>query len=51
MNQLEKQIERNREEINSLLHKDIPLDLLYMRIRMLSAQNEKLIQKTCTVKK
>jgi len=45
MKDLEKQIERNRDEINSLSHKNIPLDLLYMRVRMLSAQNEKLIQK------
>ena len=36
-------IEKNRDEINSLLHRDIPLDLLYYNIRRLNASNERLI--------
>jgi len=41
---IQKQISKNRDEIEMLLHKNIPLDLLYIRIRMLSSQNEKLIK-------
>jgi|GEM_PF-6107128 len=40
---LEKRIDDNREEIDRLLHSDFPLDLLYMRIEFLSAQNEQWI--------
>ncbi len=40
---LEKRIDDNREEIDRLLHTDLPLDLLYMRIEFLSAQNEQWI--------
>lgn len=40
---LQKRIDKNRDEIDKWLSGDYPLDLVYMRIRMLSAQNEKLI--------
>jgi stalled ribosome alternative rescue factor ArfA len=42
---LRKRIEKNRDEIDSWLNGDYPRDLVYMRIRMLSAQNERLISK------
>jgi len=42
---LRKRIEKNRDEIDSWLNGDYPLELVYMRIRMLSAQNERLISK------
>lgn len=40
---LRKRIDKNRDEIDKWLNGDYPLDLVYMRIRMLSAQNERLI--------
>ena len=40
---LEKRIDKNRDEIHKMLNRNLPLDLVYMRTRMLSAQNEKLI--------
>ena len=40
---LQKKIDKNRDEIDKWLNGDYPLDLVYMRIRMLSAQNERLI--------
>lgn len=43
--EIQKEIDKNREEINNLLSKDLPLDLLYIRIRMLSALNERLIKR------
>jgi len=43
--QIQQKIDKNREEINNLLHKDLPLDFIYMRINMITAQNESLIQK------
>lgn len=42
---IESRIDGNREEIHRLLEKDVPLELLYLRIKMLSSQNEKLIEK------
>jgi hypothetical protein len=39
----EKQIEKNRDEINNLLSQDFPLDLVYWNIRRLAAQNERLL--------
>ncbi len=36
-------IDKNRDEIDKWLNGDYPLGLVYMRIRMLSAQNERLI--------
>lgn len=43
--QIMQRIEKNREEINNILFQEWPLDLIYMRIEMLSAQNEQLIEK------
>lgn len=40
-------IDKNRDEINYWLNGDYPLDVVYMRIRMLSAQNERLIKQLC----
>lgn len=40
---LQKRIDNNREEINKWLGGDYPLELVYMRIRMLSSQNDRLI--------
>jgi hypothetical protein len=40
---LRKRIDKNRDEIDKWLNGDYPIDLVYMRIRMLSAQNERLI--------
>lgn len=37
-------IDKNRDEINYWLNGDYPLDVVYMRIRMLSSQNERLIK-------
>ena len=39
---LRKRIDKNRDEIDKWLNGDYPLELVYMRIRMLSAQNERL---------
>lgn len=39
---LNKRVDRNREEINNLLSNP-NLEFVYMRIRMLAAQNEKLM--------
>lgn len=47
--QIQQKINKNREEINNLLHKDVPLDFLYMRVNMLTAQNESLINRLKTV--
>lgn len=47
---LEKKIDKNREEINHWLHKDVDLSFLYMRINMLSAQNESWIKRIKTLK-
>ncbi len=46
---LRKRLEKNRDEINDWLHKDCPLELVYMRIRMLTAQNEKIISQLKTI--
>lgn len=43
-------IDKNRDEINYWLNGDYPLDVVYMRIRMLSAQNERLIKQLCNLK-
>lgn len=43
--EIQLKIDKNRDEINKILHMDWPLELVYVRIRMLSAQNEKLIEK------
>lgn len=40
---LRKRIDKNRDEIDKWLNGDYPLDLVYMRIRMLSDQNDRLI--------
>lgn len=40
---LRKRIDKNRDEIDKWLNGHYPLDLVYMRIIMLSAQNERLI--------
>lgn len=42
---LMKRIDKNRDEIERLLSKDIPLELLYIRINMLSTQNKRLTQR------
>lgn len=44
-NDIEKRIAKNRDEIDNLLSNDYPLEFVYIRIRMLSAQNERLISK------
>ena len=43
--EIQKRIDKNRDEIEQWLNGDYPLELVYMRIRMLSAQNERLITK------
>ena len=40
---LRKRIDKNRDEIDKWLNGDYPLDLVYMQIRMLAAQNDRLI--------
>lgn len=40
---LQRRIDKNRDEIDKWLNGDYPLDLVYMRIKMLSAENERLI--------
>lgn len=40
---LQNRIDKNRNEIDKWLNGDYPLEIIYMRIKMLSAQNEKLI--------
>lgn len=37
------QIDKNREEINRLLHVDLPIDVIYHNVRILSSRNERLI--------
>ena len=46
---LRKRIDKNRDEIDKWLNGDYPLELVYMRIRMLSAQNERLISQLKSV--
>ena len=46
---LRKRLEKNRDEIESWLNKDCPLELVYMRIRMLTAQNERIISQLKTI--
>jgi hypothetical protein len=46
---LENRINKNREEIDKWLNGDYPLNLVYMRIRMLTAQNERLISQLKTI--
>ncbi len=41
--ELREKIDKNRDEIHKWLSGNYPLDVVYMRIRMLSAQNDKLI--------
>ena len=38
----EERIEKNRIEIDRLLESDLPIDMIYARIRMLSDQNKQL---------
>ena len=40
----EKQIEANRNSISKFLECDLPLDIIYHNIRILSRQNERLIK-------
>lgn len=42
---IQSRIDKNRDEIDRLLSKNIPLDLLYIRVNMLKDQNEELIKK------
>lgn len=42
---LRKCIDKNRDEINRLLNKNVPLGILYDRIRMLSSQNKMMVCK------
>jgi len=41
--ELQIKVDKNREEIDRLLCSDFPLDLLYIRVYMLTSQNERLI--------
>lgn len=41
--EIQEKIDKNRNEINDLMFKDIDLALKYARIRMLSAKNQMLI--------
>ena len=41
---LEKQVSENREEIERVLHSNLPLEIVYLRINMLKLQNEHLIK-------
>lgn len=43
--QLQQRIDKNRDQIDLILHQDWPLELVYIRVNMLSAQNERLIAK------
>lgn len=47
---LKRRIDNNREEINNILSKNWPVELLYIRIKMLSAQNGAYIQKLNNLK-
>lgn len=40
----EKQIESNRDQIGKFLDSELPLEIIYHNIRILSRQNEKLIK-------
>lgn len=42
---LRDKIDRNREEIDYWLNKDVPLEFLYIRIGMMSKQNENWIKR------
>ena len=39
-----KQVDKNRELINSLLNSNVSLDIMYFIIRKLAANNEKLLK-------
>lgn len=39
-------LEQNRKEIDMLLNADLPLDLLYKRMRIIEAENKVLISKS-----
>lgn len=43
-NEIQAKIDKNRNEIDSFLHVDLPLDIIYFNIRRLTASNERLIK-------
>ena len=42
--EIQKKIDKNREEINNLMHVDLPLDIIYFNVRRLARSNERLIE-------
>ena len=42
---IQKRIDKNRDEIEYWLNGNFPLDIVYMRINMLSSQNQRLVEK------
>ena len=42
---LEKKVSENREEIERVLHSNLPLEIVYLRINILKSQNEHLIKR------
>lgn len=46
--EIRKRIDRNREEINKILHTDLPPKLMNMRVKILASQNERLLDKLKT---
>ena len=41
---IQKRIDKNRDEIEYWLNGNFPLDIVYMRINILSSQNKKLVK-------
>lgn len=42
--EIQTKIDKNRDEINSLLSVDLPLDIIYFNVRRLTRINERLIK-------
>lgn len=43
--EMQKKIDRNRDIIERFLSVDLPIDIIYLNIRTLAKQNERLIEK------
>lgn len=51
MENIQNRISKNREEINKFLNVDLPLDIIYYNVRILTARNERLTKQLNKAKK